>query len=396
MKKILAVILTVVLCCSVLAGCGDNKGGDQTGKKVIKIGIFEPGTGENAGGGKQEVLGIRYANSVAPTVKINGEDYKVELVEVDNGSDTNKAATAAQSLVSSKVAVVLGSYGSGVSIAAGSIFRDAKIPAIGCSCTNPQVTEGNDYYFRVCFLDPFQGTVMANFAMDEKGAKKAGVLYQAGDVYSAGLANYFKEAFKKAGGQVVEASFQKGETDFSAIVANLVKEKVDVIFAPSSIETAPYIIKQARTNGITCPIMGGDTWENETIIKNSGDAAKDIFLSTFFDEKDTSNAAAPKFVSGFKAWLKADSQRLTNNGGSEGVAAVSALGYDAYMSAIEAIKIANSTSGEDICKAISKVNYDGVTGNITFDKNGDANKNMAYIKTIDNGAFKFLKTQTVK
>lgn len=402
MKKLLALMMAVIMACALFAGCGNGKDqgnkGKETGKKVIKIGIFEPGTGENAGGGKQEVLGIRYANSVKSTVKINGEDYTVELVEVDNGSDTSKAVTAAQSLVSSKVSVVLGSYGSGVSIAAAPTFENAKIPAIGVSCTNPQVTDGNDYYFRVCFLDPFQGTVMANFAKDELKATKAGVIFQAGDDYSAGLSNYFKEAFKKAGGEVVDASFQKGETDFSAIVSNMLKEKVDVIFAPSSIETAPLVIKQARTAGITCPIMGGDTWENETIIKNAGDSATDVYLSTFFDENDTSNTVAKTFVDGFKKWLKEDNQRLTNNGGSDGVAAVSALGYDAYMVAIQAIEKANSTEGEAICKALPSVNFDGVTGNITFNEKGDANKTMAYIKTVDtaNGVFKFIKTQSVK
>lgn len=394
MKKFLTLIMVVVLTCVIFTGCSGSKQTEGKKGKVIKIGIFEPASGENAGGGKQEVLGIRYANTVTPTVTINGETYSIELVEVDNQSDTSKAVTAAQSLVSSKVAAVLGSYGSGVSIAAGSIFREAKIPAIGCSCTNPQVTLGNEYYFRVCFLDPFQGTVMANFAR-EKGCQKAAVLTQAGDDYSSGLGNYFAEAFEKAGGTVIKADFQTGETDFSAIVSNFLKENVDVIFAPSSIETAPLIIKQARTAGITCPIMGGDTWENETIIKNAGDAAKEVYLSTFFDEKDTSNAAASDFVKGFKAFLNADSKNMTNNGGTEGVAAVSALGYDAYISAIEAIKIANSTDGSEICKAISNVNYDGVTGNITFNENGDANKTMAYIKTIENGAFKFLKTQTV-
>lgn len=117
---------------------------------------------ENGGGGFQEVMGIRYANSIRNKVTIGGEEYTVELVEVDNKSDKTEAVSAAQSLVSKNVSVVLGSYGSGVSIAAGQIFADAQITAIGCSCTNPQVTEGNEYYFRVCFLDPFQGTVMAS------------------------------------------------------------------------------------------------------------------------------------------------------------------------------------------------------------------------------------------
>jgi len=396
MKKRIALMMAGALTLAMLTGCGSTKSTSSSSKdaKVIKIGIFEPASGQNAGGGKQEVLGMRYANTVTPTVAINGETYKIELVEVDNQSDTSKAKTAAQKLVSENVSAVLGSYGSGVSIAAGAIFKDAKIPAIGASCTNPQVTLGNDYYFRVCFLDPFQGTVMANFAK-EKGFKKAAVLTQAGDDYSAGLGNYFTKAFENAGGTVVKADFQSGETDFAAILSNFQRENVDVVFAPTSIETAPLIIKQARTSGIKAPIMAGDTWENETIIKNSGDAAKDIFLSTFFDESDTSNVAATDFVKGFKAFLKADPKNLTNNGGTEGVAAVSALGYDAYMVAVEAIKTAKSTKGEDIAKVLPNTNYTGVTGNITFDANGDANKSMAYIKTIENGAFKFLKTQSV-
>ena len=140
---------------AALAGCSSGSSG-SAGGKTVKIGVFEPASGDNGAGGKQEVLGIEYANSVAPTVDIGGETYNVELVEVDNQSSTDKAVTAAQELVSKKVSVVLGSYGSGVSIAAAPTFQSAFIPAIGCSCTNPAVTEANPYYFRVCFLDPFR------------------------------------------------------------------------------------------------------------------------------------------------------------------------------------------------------------------------------------------------
>lgn len=190
-RKIMAVTMAACLVAGSLAGCGK-----KAEEKVIKIGVFEPTTGENGGGGFQEVLGIRYAKEMHPTVTINGEEYKVELVEVDNKSDKTEAVNAAQKLVSEKVSVVLGSYGSGVSIAAGQIFADAKIPAIGCSCTNPQVTEGNDFYFRVCFIDPFQGTVMANYAF-QNGAKSAAVITQLGDDYSSGLGSFFKDAFAK-------------------------------------------------------------------------------------------------------------------------------------------------------------------------------------------------------
>ena len=145
MKKILAFVLVTVMLAACLVACGDGKGGD----KVLKIGIFEPASGANGAGGKQESLGIKYANSVQPTVEIDGETYKVELVEVDNQSADDKASTAASELVNKGVSVVLGSYGSSVSIAASPVFNEAGIPAIGITCTNTQVTEGNRHYFRI-------------------------------------------------------------------------------------------------------------------------------------------------------------------------------------------------------------------------------------------------------
>ncbi|HIU10581.1 MAG TPA: ABC transporter substrate-binding protein [Candidatus Avidehalobacter gallistercoris] len=401
MKKILSLVMVLAMVLAIGAGCGGDdtpQGGTQTDGKVVKVGIFEPASGENGAGGKQEVLGIRYAHSLQPTVTIGGEEYTVELVEVDNQSDTTKAVTAAQSLASSGVSVVLGSYGSGVSIAAGDTFKTAQIPAIGVSCTNPQVTQDNEYYFRVCFLDPFQGTVMANFAKDEMKADTAFVITQLGDDYSSGLGAYFKQAFTDLGGTVLEAQFQTGETDFNAILTNVLNSDADVIFAPSSIQTAPLLIQQARQMGITMPILAGDTWENESIINNAGQYATDVYLSTFFDENDTSNPAAAEFVTGFKAWLNADAQNLTNNGDSDGVAAVSALGFDAYNVAVAALEAAGSTAGTDVQAALPGVTYEnGVTGSISFNENGDANKDMAYIKTInvETGAFDFLKTQSI-
>jgi len=312
-------------------------------------------------------------------------------VEVDNQSDKTAAVSAAQSLMSSDVAVVLGSYGSGVSIAAGEIFAEAGVAAIGASCTNPQVTLGNDFYFRVCFLDPFQGEVMANYAFQE-GARKAAVITQLGDDYSSGLGNFFKNAFVKLGGEVVEEQFQTGATDFKAILTNVKTAEVDAIFAPSSIATAPLLIKQARELGITAAIMAGDTWENVTIIDNAGADAEGVVLSTFFDEADPT---AADFVAGFKAFLKATPEYLDKNGG-EGVAAVSALGFDAYNVAIAAIKAADSAEPGAIREALVGVSHPGVTGGIAFDENGDAIKNMAYVKVVEDGAFKFLKTVTTE
>ncbi len=383
-RKIMAVTMAACLVAGSLAGCGK-----KTEEKVIKIGVFEPTTGENGGGGFQEVLGIRYAREMHPTVTINGEEYQVELVEVDNKSDKTEAVNAAQKLVSEKVSVVLGSYGSGVSIAAGQIFADAKIPAIGCSCTNPQVTEGNDYYFRVCFIDPFQGTVMANEAF-QNGAKSAAVITQLGDDYSSGLGSFFKDAFAKLGGEIVsEEQFQTNQTDFKAILTNIKAANPDIIFAPSSITTAPLIIKQARELGITATIAAGDTWENSTIIENAGKDAEGVVLSTFFDEAEPANDEAAAFIKGFKEYLVKNKQE-------DIIPAVSALGYDSYLAAIKAIETANSTDTTAIRDALKGVQIDGVTGSITFNETGDANKDIAFIKTIKDGRFQFLTTTTVE
>ncbi len=391
MKKLIALTLSACLTIGALAGCGSSSSSssgstDQaSGENVIKIGVFEPQTGENGGGGLQEVYGIRYANQVYPTVEIGGTEYTIELVEVDNKSDKTEAVTAAQKLVSEGVVGILGSYGSGVSIAAGDIFAEAGIPAIGCSCTNPQVTSGNDWYFRVCFIDPFQGTVMANYAI-QNGYESAAIITQLGDDYSSGLGSYFKSSFEEHGGTIVaEEQFQTNQSDFKAILTNIKAANPDIIFAPSSITTAPLIIKQAREMGITAVIAAGDTWENATIIENAGADAEGIVLSTFYDEAAPANDEAASFLTGFKEYL-------TSIGEPDVIPAVSALGYDAYLTLVQAIKDAGSTDPAAVRDALVNVQVTGVTGDIKFDENGDADKSLAFIKTVKDGQFQFLKT----
>ncbi len=389
MKKIISIVLALALAmsCFAIAAAGDLP--------VIKIGVFEPSTGDNGAGGKQEILGIEYAHSLRPTVTIGGQEYKVELEIADNQSLTDKAVSAAQSLVGAGVSVVLGSYGSGASMAGGDVFAEAGVPAIGVSCTNPNVTLLCDYYWRICFLDPFQGTVMANFAK-ELGATKAYVLTMLGEDYGVGLGKYFVDAFQKLGGEVIEENFTEGNGDFAAYINNAISGGCDVIFAPCATTYAALIIEQAATQGVTFPILAGDTWENSAIL----DAAKGkdikVYCSTFFDENDDA-AAAAEFVAGYKAWLNADESKKTNNGGNDIVAAVSALGFDAYNVALAAITAADSTDPAAIAAALPGVSYDGVTGAITFDENGDANKDMAYIKFAnpETGIFDFVKTQSV-
>ena len=384
MKKVLAMVLALAL---LLPACA-------LGENVVKIGIYEPASGDNGAGGKQETLGIYYANSVVPTVEIDGEEYKIELVEVDNQSSTDKAPSAAQSLVSAGVSIVLGTYGSSCAIAAADIFDAAGIVAIGASCTNPQVTLGNPLYYRICYLDPFQGTVNANYAAEQYGAKTAYVLTQLGNDYDAGLGNYFTEAFEALGGKVISETFLEGNSDFSAYITNAVNAGADVIFMPTSTTYASLMLGQAAAAGVKIPFLAGDTWASSVILEAVQGSELTVCVTDFFDEHD---ASAVDFVEGFKAWLNADSQNLTNNGGNDVIAAVSALGYDDYMVAVEAIKAAGSVDPEDIADVMADVTYTGETGAIAFDENGDAIRDQAFIKQAktDELAWEFVKVQGV-
>ncbi len=394
MRRVIAI--TMILCLMLLAVTGCTNG-NSANSNVIKIGVFEPSSGDNGAGGKQEVLGIEYANSKVNTVELDGKTYNIQLEIVDNESSNDKAPTAASTLVSAKSSVVLGSYGSSVSIAGSDVFAQAGIPVIGVSCTNPQVTEGNTHYFRICYLDPFQGTVLANYAVDGFKAKTAYILTKLGDDYSVGLGNYFKKAFEGLGGTVVEESFQEGNSDFTAFLTTAVNSKADIIFAPTSTEAASLIIGQAASQGITIPMLAGDTWDSPVILEAAKGSNLDVCVSTFFDEGDDS-AAGSEFVKGFKEWLNADKTKLQNNGGSDIVAAVSALGYDAYMTAVEAIKAAGSADSKKINEALWNVKYTGVTGNIAFNEIGDAIRDVAYIKKVNtaDGAWEFVSIQSVK
>ena len=390
MKKVL-----LGMCAALMAAAFVSCGGEKAA--VVKIGVFEPASGDNGAGGKQETLGIQYANSVTPTVEIGGKEYKVQLEIVDNESSNDKAVTAASELISKGVSVVLGSYGSGVSIAASDTFASANVPAIGVTCTNPQVTLGNEHYFRICFLDPFQGTVLANLAADKFAAKKAYCLSKLGDDYSGGLVKYFVEAFKKLGGEVVEETFPDGTSDFAAYVANAKKTGADVFFSPVSIEAAALIIEQANTQGLTLPILAGDTWDSNVVLAQAKGTKVQVYVTTFFVEGST-DPKVTAFVDGFRNYLNANATAKTNNGGDDEIAAVSAMGFDVYYTALEALKAAGSTKGADVIKALPAVTYEGVSGAIAFDQNGDAVRDVAYVKKVNNesGKWDFVAQQSVR
>ena len=384
MKKFFAMLLALSMALGMTACGGSSSSSDSdssqsgdaaSGDKVVRIGVFEPATGDSGAGGKQEMLGMQYANHITPTVDIGGETYQVELVYADNGSDSAKAPTAASELVSKDVSLVLGTYGSSSAIAGGPIFGEAGLAAIGVTCTNPNVTAGNDYYFRICFLDPFQGTVLANFAQDKFSAKKAYCLGELGNDYGQGLVKYFTDAFD---GEVITDAFPTNTSDFSTYLAKAKDQGAEVIFCPVSIAYATQIIKLAASMGLDIPILGSDTLDSNKVLEAAAGSDVQLYVSTFYQE-----GGSPEFDDGIKAWLNEDSTAMTNNGGNDTIAAVTAMGYDAYYVALEALKAAGSTDAGAVKAALPGVTYTGVTGVIAFDDIGDAIRDTAYIKVAD-------------
>jgi len=391
MKKIIALVLAL---CMVFTLCACGGGGGEatdSGEKVVKIGVFEPSSGDSASGGKKEILGMQYANALTPEITVGGETYKVELVYGDNGSSTDKAPSAASSLVSAGVSVVLGSYGSGVSMAGGPKFEEAGIPAIGVTCTNPNVTAGNSYYFRICFLDNFQADVLANFAMDKFDAKVAYCLGESGNEYDQGLIAFFKQVFEAAGGTVITDSFPNGNSDFNSYLNKAKTEGADVIFTPVSIAYAVQILSQANSLGIEAPFLGSDTLDDNMVLDAVKGTDLQLYVSTFYQE-----GGAPDFDAGIKDYINTNSEALAANGGNDTISAVTAMGYDAYYVALEAMKKADSVNKSDLMNILPSVTYEGVSGAIAFDEVGDAVRDTAFIKTADtaNGAWILETVQT--
>lgn len=405
MKKKVSLLLALAMVAS-LAACGggdaaeSNKPAESapaqsaavSGDKVVRIGVFEPATGDSASGGKKETLGMQYAHFETPTVDINGETYTVELVTADNGSTTDKAPSAAADLVSKDVALVLGSYGSGVSIAASDTFANAGLAAIGVTCTNPNVTAGNDHYFRICFLDPFQGTVLANFAKDKFSATTAYLLGEQGNEYDQGLIAFFKQAFEAAGGKTITDSFPTNNSDFTSYLNKAKSEGAQVIFTPVSIAYATQIISQAASLGMDIPFVGSDTLDDNKVLEAANGTNIQLYVSTFYQE-----GGNPTFDEGVKNYINTNAQAKTDNGGDDTISAVTAMGYDAYYVALEALKAAGSADKAAVKAALPNVTYTGVSGAIAFDATGDAVRDTAYIKHSTNtGAWELETVQTAK
>lgn len=390
MKKLMSLIVCGLMLMTSLAGCnsaGGGTGSSSSSGDVIKIGVFEPLTGANAAGGELEVEGMKIANKLYPEVL----GKKVELVIADNKSDKAEATTAAARLIEKdKVSAIIGSWGSSFSIAAGNIVKSNQVPAVGASCTNPLVTKDNPYYFRVCFLDPFQGTVMANYCY-QQGYRKAAIIQEVSNDYAVGLAKFFVDAFTQLTGDpnciITTGNYNTNDQDFSGILTNIKEANPDVVFAPGNFTESALIIKQARNLGMTVPFVGGDTWETNEFIEVGGKEVEGVVLSTFFDDTAPATDEAKKFVEAYKAEYP----------DRESVPAVSALGYDAYILILDAIERAGSSDPKAIRDELAKTaNFEGVTGMITINEEGDADKNMAIIKKVENGKFVYSDTVVIK
>lgn len=375
-KKLLSVMAVSALAMGLFTGCGgEEKAADQN---VVKVGVFLPLTGDNAAGGELELRGIKLANQLHPEVL----GKKVELVVADNKSDKAEAASVAARLIEKdKVSVLVGSYGSSLSMAAGNIVKENKVPAVGTSCTNPQVTANNDYYFRACFIDPFQGKVMAEYA-HQNGFKKVAIVQEVSNDYSVGLAKFFREEFVKLTGDensiVDVANYQTGDKDFTAILTNIKALNPDAVFAPGNFTESALLVKQARQLGIDAQFMGGDTWETQEFIDVGGKDVEGVALSTAFDREKASTEEAKKFLDAYTKEYNGEPSALT------------AMAYDAYLIAVSGIeKAGTAIDTVKIRDAIAATkDLECVTGMTTLDENGDPIKGVV-IKTVKDGKFTF-------
>ncbi|WP_243313691.1 ABC transporter substrate-binding protein [Fundidesulfovibrio agrisoli] len=361
MKRILALCMAAIFGFASLALAADD---------TVRIGVFLPLTGQNAFGGQLELEGVQMAHKEAGTVL----GKKVELFVVDNKSDKVEAANATKRLIEKeKVQAIIGTYGSSLAMAGGEVSEKAGIPQVGTSCTNPLVTQGKKYIFRVCFIDPLQGAGAATYAYKTLGFKKAAMLVDVANDYSVGLSNFFKKSFTKLGGQVVATlNYQSGDQDFTAQLTKIISEKPDVLFIPSYFAEGAIIMKQAKELGATFKIMGGDAMDNPDIVKIGGKAVEGFVQTTFpYDPSmKNMNPTAKKFTDAWKATHSADKEPNVN----------AALGYDAYMIILDAIKRANSAKPEDITKALAETKgFEGVTGATTINETHDAVKPIGMI-----------------
>ncbi len=363
-----------ILAALFLAGCAKQS-------STIKVGEYASLTGKEAGFGQTSHHGIVLAvEEINATGGILGK--KLQLITEDDETKAGESATAAKKLISrDKVIALLGEVSSTRSLEAAPVAQASHVPMIAPAATNEKVTQVGDYIFRVCFIDPFQGKVMARFARDELHAHKVAILSSVSNAYSLGLAKSFRETFTANGGQITaEKSFSEGDKDFRAQLTAVKAEPVDAVFVPSYYTEAALIVRQARDLGITVPFFGGDGWEDEQLLKIGGEAMNGCYYSTHFSAQNT-DPVVVKFVEKYKArW------------GGELPGAFAALGYDSVNVLADAIKRAGTVEEPALRDALAQTkNVPGVTGVTTLDQDRNASK-PATIIAIREGKAQFFKT----
>lgn len=362
MKRV-SKVLTALVLGTVLAGLAAGCGGGEKKADTIKVGANLEMTGGSASYGISSKNAIELAfKEINEKGGINGK--QLELVVADNKSEAAEATNAMQKLVSQdNVVAVIGPNLSSSVIAASAINNSAKVLDIAPMATNPYVTvdqasgKTKEFNYRTCFIDPFQGTVMAKFATAELGVGNAAVLIDNSSDYAKGLAQFFKENFVKEGGAVTaEESYLQKDTDFKATLTKIKATNPDFLYVPGYYQEVGLIVKQARELGMNMPIAGGDGWDSAKMPEIAGAAAlNNTYFSSLYSPEDSSDINK-NFVA---AYEKAYGQKPD---------VFAALSYDSALLVAEAIKNAGSTEPAKISEAMAKINgFSGVSGSVTFD-----------------------------
>jgi len=380
LEKILARVLVCALPLVLLLGCSPSEPGKKTGENsVIKLGAYFPMTGMYAAGGQMTMEGINLAHKLRP--QVIGKKVKIALV--DNKSDKVESANAVSRLINSEgVIAIIGTYASTNAIAGAEICEKAKIPMIAPSATNPMVTQGKRYIFRACFIDPFQGYVMAKYAAKVLGADSVVIIQDIAADYSVGLASFFKKSFVEFTNNkdsVLEIlSYQTGDQDFTAQLTKTKSLNPDVIFMPGYFGDIAIFARQAQEIGIKAPLLAADAAQAPELIEIGGDAVEGMIFSNHYSPESSTEGIGKDFVDAFKK----EYNRTPN--------AFSALGFDVYNMILDVIERAGKVTPESIRQGIANLkDYEAVTGKITIDENGNAKKS-AVILQVKNGKFAFL------
>ncbi len=360
--------------------CSKSDTADSAKSNVILIGEVGSFTGDTATFGISTHQGIELA-----TKELNAAGgllgKQVEIIKYDNQGKEEEAATATNRLITQHhVVALLGEVASKRSMAMAPVAQSNKVPMISPSSTNPEVTMKGDYIFRVCFIDPFQGAVMARFAFNDLKAKNVAILRDVGQDYSVGLANAFVKTFKELGGNiVVDQSYTDKDVDFKAQLTSIRGAKPDAIFVPGYYTQAGLIARQAKELGLKVPLMGGDGWDSPKLFEIGGKALEGSYISNHYSP-DNSSEIVQSFIKKFK-----DAYGVIPDG-------LAAQGYDAALVLFDSIKRANSTESKALRDAIAATkDFQGVTGKITLDENRNASKAAVVLK-VDGGAFKFVSS----